>query len=81
MTAAQFKKAFKLAQSDSDINADDSNLYGFGCSDFKPAITTIAAVAKTIRWQCATFAGTWDMKEAQAIKELGRKRFIIVDSD
>lgn len=79
MTAAQFKKAFQLAQSDAEINDDDSNLFGFGLSDFKPVVTTLGAVAKTIRWQCARFDGTWDMEEAQSIRNHGRKNFIILD--
>lgn len=79
MTAKQFKQAFALAQSDATITDDDSNLFGFGLSDFKPALTTIGAVARTIRWQCARFDGSWDMEEAQSIRDHGRKKFIIVD--
>lgn len=79
MNAAQFKQAFKLAKSDETITDDDSNLFGFGLECFEPVITTIGAVAKTIRWQCAVMDGSWDMKEAQSIRDHGRKKFIIVD--
>lgn len=79
MTTQQFKAAVKLAKSDVEITECDANLFGFGLDDFKPTTTTIGAVAKTIRWQCAIMDGTWDMTEMDSIRRLGRKRFIIVD--
>lgn len=81
MTLAQFQKAFQAAQNPTlDLTAtDDSMLYGFGLPHFKPVHTTIAAVAKVIRWQARQFNGQWDHPALDEVARIGRKKFLIVD--
>lgn len=81
MTLAQFQVAIKAAQNPTlDLTAtDDSMLFGYGLPEFKPVHTTIAAVAKVIRWQARQFNGQWDMVELDALAKLARRKFIIVD--
>lgn len=79
MNLAQFQAAFQIAKSDKDLSGvDDSNLFGFGLPDFRPVHTTIEAVAKTIRWQAKTLAGTWDAEALDEVVTLGRKKFIVL---
>jgi len=81
MTLAQFQVAVKTAQNSTlDLSAtDDSMLFGYGLSDFKPVHTTLSAVAKVIRWQALQFNGQWDMTELNELAKLARRKFIIVD--
>jgi hypothetical protein len=79
MTNEQFKEAVTLAKSDTEIKDDIDIFDGYGLNDFKPVFVTLRQVARLIRWQCATFAGTWDSKELQSIQRFGRKRFQIID--
>jgi hypothetical protein len=81
MTLAQFQVAVKAAQNPTlDLTAtDDTMLFGYGLPEFKPVHTTIAAVAKVIRWQARQFNGQWDMVELDALAKLARRKFIIVD--
>ena len=82
MNAAQFKKAFSLADSDRCLdNVDDTHLFGYGLPDFKPVFTTIEAVAKVIRWQARYLNGKWDQNELNEIARLGRKRFLILNDE
>ena len=63
-----------------DLSAtDDSMLYGFGLPHFEPVHTTIAAVAKVIRWQARQFNGQWDHPALDEVARIGRKKFLIVD--
>lgn len=80
MNASEFKKAFKLAQSDKPISADTSNLLGYGLPCFVPVVTTIEAVAKEIRHQGCQLNGGWDMEAVQAVRDHGRRAFVILDS-
>lgn len=81
MTLAQFQIAFKAAQNPTlDLSAtDDSMLYGCGLPGFKPVHTTIAAVAKLIRWQARQFNGEWNAEALNEVATIGRKKFMIVD--
>jgi hypothetical protein len=80
MNKAEFKQAFTLAQSpEVDLSkANFDNLYGCGLKDFQATATTISAVARLIRWQAATFAGTWDMEEVESLRRIARTKFVIV---
>lgn len=79
MTKDEFKAAVQIAKSNKDLSSvDDSHLFGFGLRDFKPTATTLDAVAKTIRWQAATFNGGWDMEALNEILTFGRKKFTII---
>ena len=82
MTKAEFNRAFAIAQSDADLsNVDDEHLFGFGLPDFKKVVTTLRAVAKTIRWQAGQFNGEWNNEALQEIREFGRKRFEVIGND
>ena len=79
MTSAQFKQAVALAKSDTEIKDEIDIFDGFGLWDFKVVFVSLRQVARLIRWQCATFAGTWDSENMQEIQRHGRKRFQIID--
>jgi len=81
MTLAQFQTACKAAQNPTlDLSAtDDTMLFGCGLPGFKPVHTTLAAVAKLIRWQAIRFNGQWDAEALNEIATIGRKKFLIVD--
>ena len=81
MTLAQFQTACKAAQNPTlDLSATDSSmLHGFGLPQFKPIHTSLAAVAKVIRWQALQFDGQWDHEALNEIATIGRKKFLIVD--
>ena len=81
MTSQQFKQAFQIADNfDIDLTGvDNNNHFGFGLSTFKPIYTTIAAVAKTIRYQGLCFNGNWDMEAVNEIARFGKTKFIIID--
>lgn len=80
MTHEQFKRALEVAESDADLSKiDDSNLFGYGLPDFKPATTTVEAVAKTIRWQARFLNGNWDAKELDSVRRFGKNRFLVVN--
>lgn len=79
MTKDEFRAAVAIAQGNKNLDkVDDSHLFGFGLRDFKPTATTLDAVAKTIRWQAATFNGGWDMEALNEILTCGRKKFMII---
>jgi len=80
MTLKEFKQAFEIAKSDKDLcNVSLDHLFGFGLKTFNPTSTTLDAVAATMRWQALSMNGEWDMEELNAIRECGRKKFLIID--
>ena len=51
MNAADFKKVFALADSDTDLsNVDDTILDGCALPDFQPVVATVECCAKAMRW-------------------------------
>ena len=79
MTSAEFKAAFQLAKSGEDLSRFSMDSFdGFGLPDFKPVTVQTGDVARLIRWQAGCFDGSWDMEAAGAVRECGRKRFLIV---
>jgi hypothetical protein len=80
MTLNQFQQAFAIAKDfNRDLtNVDDTMLYGFGLSSFKPVYTTLEAVAKIIRWQALQFNGEWNGEALNEVVELGRKNFLVL---
>jgi len=80
MTLTQFQQAFAIAKDfNRDLsNVDDSILYGYGLSNFKPVHTTLEAVAKTIRWQALQFNGEWNAEALNEVAENGRKNFLVL---
>ena len=77
MTKEEFKAAVKLAKSGPIQGLNIDILMGFGLRNFQPVAVSLATVAECLRWQCLTFAGTWDdaaMDEVFYFKD----RFIIV---
>lgn len=81
MTAKEFKTAFSIADSESDLSHEDTTRFmGFGLQDFAPVCCTLRQIASLIRWQALTFAGTWEMDALDEIREYGRRKFIVLDS-
>lgn len=78
MNKSEFNQAVALAKSDLDIEDSIAIFDGFGLSDFQPVACTLGQMARLIRYQCSTFAGTWD---AEALSEIWhyKARFIIAD--
>lgn len=83
MNAAEFKQAVLIARAtniDLSMVSDDHH-FGYGLSSFKPVYTTIAAVAKTIRWQAGRFDGTMDQEAINEVGSEGRYKFMIVPGE
>ena len=79
MTKNEFSAAVKLAKSNADLsNIDDSHLHGCALSDFQPVHTSLQAVAKLVRYQCAMFNGGWDESECNALALIAKRKFLIV---
>jgi hypothetical protein len=81
MTLTQFQKACAAAKNPNlDLSAtDDTMLFGYGLPSFRQTHTTLAAVAKILRWDALQFNGEWDAEALNQIGEIGRKKFLIVD--
>jgi hypothetical protein len=80
MTKTEFKAAFKIAQ-DSTVDlskVDDGYLFGCGLKDFKPVSVRLVEVAKLLRWQGYRWDGSWDMIEVEKVREIAKKKFIVV---
>lgn len=80
MTKAEFARAFTLASDRSVSLADvnDSHLHGCAMPGFEPVTTTLAPVAKMIRWQCSMFNGQWDHAELDELRKIARYRFDLI---
>ena len=83
MNAIEFRKAVLIAKTKKvDLSmVNDDALFGFGLSTFDPTHTTLAAVAKTIRWQAGPFAGGWDEEAISEVGKAGRRNFIIIPGE
>ncbi len=79
MNAAEYKRAFEVANSDIDLSdVDDTILDGYGLPGFGPVVATVKQVAKVMRWQARYLNGEWDGEQLTEIKELFRKRVTVV---
>ncbi len=79
MTRDEFRRAFELAGSETDLSKFDlSQFDGFGLPVFQPATVTVGQVARLLRWQALRFDGSWDMEAAHEVLECGRRRFVVV---
>ena len=78
MTKSQLSEALKLAKTDQEIEESIDIFYGFGIQGFTPVYVTIPQIAKLIRYQCFTFAGTIDDENFQEIANYGRSKFLVV---
>jgi len=82
MNTPEYKAAFTLARSSADLSkVTTDHLFGYGLKDFEPTATTLEAVAAVMRWQALRFNGSWDNEELDSIRQLGKKRFIIIDGE
>lgn len=81
MRLAEFKRAFQIAKDkEIDINLSEIDVFsGFGLPDFKPVSVTINQIAGLIRWQAHCLDGSWNNEALEEIRNLGRKRFLILD--
>jgi len=79
MNKAQFSAALKIATSDKDLSSvDNSHIIGYGLPDFKPVVITLDMVAKEIRHNSFTFAGTIDPKGLAEVFTYGKRAFMVV---
>lgn len=82
MNHREFKKAFKIAESNEDLSTEAelrSVFVGYALRDFGPVTVTTRQVADLIRYQCRYFGGGWDNEMLEEIRESGRRRFMIAD--
>lgn len=80
MTKSEFQRAFDVA---CDRNVDlsdvsDEHLHGCGLPGFQRVTTTIAPVAKLIRWQCGCLNGSWDHEALQDMRAIARVKFELI---
>jgi len=79
MNKAQFSAALKIATSDKDLSSvDNSHIIGYGLSDFEPVLMTLDMVAKEIRHNSFTFAGTIDPQGLTEVFTYGKRAFNVV---
>jgi len=79
MTRQQFDKAMQIAKSTNLENVDDSILDGSGLPGFKPVTVTLQAAAKFIKWHCMYLNGQWGSEELNEMREISKKRWLIVE--
>ena len=87
MTAAEFKKAFLIADDETVenlISTEDISIFdGFGLSDFTPTVATLRQVAALMRWQALFFmrpknGSKWDTDALNEIREACRKKVTVL---
>lgn len=80
MTRTEFNRAFELARDNSlDLSdVDERHLHGCGLPDFQRVMTTIAPVAKLLRWQCLMLNGDWDQEALTEMRRISRRNFELV---
>ena len=79
MTKQEFKEAFALATSDTELTGGTvEHFCGFGLPDFQPVPATLQDVAMLIRHQAIFFDGSVDREELTSIMNNGRRRFQII---
>jgi len=82
MTKPELDQAWRLAQSDADLSAENLDIFdGFGLPGFQPVYCTQRQVARLIRWQCQYMNGEWDMAALNEIARCGRRGFQILSSN
>jgi len=81
MTSKEFKKALEIAKNFkidlTTVSID--HLIGYGRSNFEAVSTSLNAVAVIMRWQGINVDGSWDEEELDAIRVIGRKKFLITN--
>ena len=80
MTRSEFNRAFRLADKrDVELSdADDSHLHGCALPAFTRTPTTIAPVAKMIRWHCLMLNGEWDHDALHELQSIARSKLELV---
>lgn len=79
MDKREIRSAMAIARSDRDLSkVDDANLYGCALPEFTPVHTTLDAVAKLARYQCATLDGGWDADEFDSICRIAKRKFMVI---
>ena len=80
MNKPEYSEALRIAASPTSLHewSDLGVFYGFGLPDFAPVGVTVRQVAALIRWQAWRFDGTWDTVALEELRNLGRKRFMIL---
>lgn len=79
MTTREFKDAFTIAKSDVSLVQHDIDIFdGFGLSEFQPVTVTVEQVARLIRYQAQYMNGGWDSEALDEIRELGRRKFVVL---
>lgn len=80
MNTAEFKEAFKIAESDIDLSSEDTSVFfKFGLREFEPVTVTLHQVAALIRYQARyVMADGWDSRALNEVREAGRRKFVVV---
>ncbi len=82
MTRKEAQAAYALANDPQQtFTAVDTGIFdGFGLPEFKPVHVTLRQVAALMRWQALQMNGEWDHTALTEVIELGRARFLILDT-
>lgn len=79
MTKKELSKALKIAQSDLNLTAHETDIFmGFGSKDFKPVYCLLNQLAWLVRYQCVQFNGGVDADALSAIAIVGKTKFMVV---
>ena len=79
MNTKEFRNIMCIAKSAQDLgDINIGHLYGYGLKTFAPVSTSPEAVAAIVRWQALQLNGAWDETEINEIREIGRRKFIIL---
>lgn len=80
MTAAEFKRAFAIADDDTiDLSGVDNNIImGYGLPGFQPVPVTLEMVAKEIRWHALMMNGKWNSEALEEVRDACRRAFVVV---
>ena len=80
MNAAEYKRAFLLAQDTSvDLSEESLDIFdGYGLREFEPIVATVRQVARLMRWQALQFDGAWVNEELTQIKTIFRTKVTMV---
>jgi len=78
MTAPQFQAAVQLANSNVELDVDDSILFGCGLRDFQPVVCTLEVIAKFLRWQAMMLNGQWDNEALTECRNILRRKALVV---
>lgn len=79
MTKREFQVAAGIAMSNRSLEKhSDDHLYGCGLPDYKQTDTTLASLARHIRWQCQMLNGDWDHEELKECWRIARYRLLAI---